>query len=134
MADKRIQLKVVTPSRTVFEGAVGECTAPGAEGEFGVLPEHISYLTTILPGALRFEQEGKTKNFAIGTGFIQVVGDQVTILTRFCDAADGLDKGELAKELQEAEVQLSQYGPSDLEHPAALARVQDARARLGALG
>jgi len=50
-----IELRVTTPQATVFEGSVAECTAPGATGEFGVLPEHISYLTTILPGPLRFD-------------------------------------------------------------------------------
>ena len=35
---------LVTPQATVFEGEVAECTAPGSGGEFGVLPEHISYL------------------------------------------------------------------------------------------
>ena len=45
MADK-IRLKVVTPGRLVLDEEVDEVTAPGVKGEFGVLPNHIAFLTT----------------------------------------------------------------------------------------
>ena len=43
MADK-IRLRVVTPSRLLLDEEVDEVTAPGELGEFGVLPNHISFL------------------------------------------------------------------------------------------
>ena len=46
MAEK-LTLDIVTPYGHVFTGEVDEIVAPGSEGEFGVLPEHISCLTTL---------------------------------------------------------------------------------------
>ena len=59
MADK-ITLRVVTPSRLVLDEEVDEVTAPGELGEFGVLPNHIAFLSTLVPGELSFKQ-GATK-------------------------------------------------------------------------
>jgi F-type H+-transporting ATPase subunit epsilon len=53
MADK-IKLRVVTPSRLVLEEEVDEVSAPGELGEFGVLPNHISFLSTLVAGEMSY--------------------------------------------------------------------------------
>jgi F-type H+-transporting ATPase subunit epsilon len=128
-----IHLKVVSPRTTIFEGEVAHCTAPGATGEFGVLPEHISYLTSIVPGPLRFEHEGTRYVYALGKGFIQVVGDDVTVLTQFADTQDSLDRSALLEELTAAETAFVELGPSDRGYAPAWNRVLNARARLATL-
>ncbi len=55
MADK-IRLRVVTPSRLVLDEEVDEVTAPGELGEFGVLPDHIAFLSTLVAGELSYKQ------------------------------------------------------------------------------
>ncbi len=128
-----LQLKLVTPQATVFEGTVDECNAPGAEGLFGVLPEHISYLTAVVPGPLRFVQGGSKQSFAIGRGFIQVADDAITVLTRFADEAASIDGNAAESELAEAEKAFTEVGPSDQGYTAAEDRVLEARARMNAL-
>ena len=49
MADK-IRLRVVTPTRLVLDEDVDEVTAHGELGEFGVLPNHIAFLSTLVAG------------------------------------------------------------------------------------
>ena len=46
MAEK-LKLEMVTPYKRVLSEEVDEVTAPGTIGEFGVLPEHTSLLTTL---------------------------------------------------------------------------------------
>jgi F-type H+-transporting ATPase subunit epsilon len=55
MADK-IRLRVVTPSRLLLDDVVDEVTAPGALGEFGVLPNHIAFLTLLVPGEMSYKE------------------------------------------------------------------------------
>ena len=55
MADK-IRLRLVTPSRLLLDEEVDEVTAPGVLGEFGVLPNHIAFLTLLAPGELSYKQ------------------------------------------------------------------------------
>ena len=51
MADTFL-LEIVTPSRLFLSEQVEEMTAPGSEGEFGVLAGHAPFLTTLNPGEL----------------------------------------------------------------------------------
>ena len=55
MAEK-IRLKLVTPGRLLLDEEVDEVTAPGALGEFGVLPKHISFLTLLEVGEMSYKQ------------------------------------------------------------------------------
>ena len=54
MADK-IRLRVVTPSRLMLDEEVDEVTALGELGEFGVLPNHIAFLSTLVPGEIELQ-------------------------------------------------------------------------------
>ncbi len=53
MADK-ILLEIVTPERKVLSEMVDIVVAPGEEGEFGALPNHIPFLCKLKVGELRF--------------------------------------------------------------------------------
>ena len=46
-----MKLEIVTPHGEIFKGNVKSATFPGAEGEFGVLPEHAS-LDSLLEGGV----------------------------------------------------------------------------------
>jgi len=45
--ENKILLEIVTPERALIKEWVDEVTAPGTEGEFGVLPGHTPFLTTL---------------------------------------------------------------------------------------
>ena len=59
MAATTFRLRIVTPERLMLDEDVDEVTAPGAAGEFGVLPDHIAFLTTLAPGRLIYKQGGQ---------------------------------------------------------------------------
>ena len=55
---------------------------PAALGEMGVRPNHIPFLTPVVPGVVRFRFDGKDQRIAIGSGFLEVSEEGgVTILT-----------------------------------------------------
>ncbi|MEE8329122.1 MAG: F0F1 ATP synthase subunit epsilon, partial [Thermodesulfovibrionia bacterium] len=45
--ENKLKLEIVTPHGLVYSDEVDEVIAPGSEGEFGVLPQHIPFLTTL---------------------------------------------------------------------------------------
>ena len=53
MAEK-ILLEVVTPEKQLLSQQVDEVIAPGSEGEFGVLPGHCHFLSSLRIGELRY--------------------------------------------------------------------------------
>ncbi len=80
MADGRLQLEIVTPERPLLEEPVDEVTAPGVEGDFGVLPGHIRFSTLLRPGELLYRVGERTERLAIEGGFLEVSDDRVTVL------------------------------------------------------
>ena len=79
MADK-IRLRVVTPSRLVLEEEVDEVSAPGELGEFGVLPNHISFLSTLVAGEMSYKQGAARHSLVIGGGYAEVLDNVMTVL------------------------------------------------------
>lgn len=80
MADG-IHLKVITPTELVVDEQVNEVVAPGQVGEFGILPGHIPFITTLHTGDLKYKiGNSETKLFVEG-GVADVRNDTVSILT-----------------------------------------------------
>ena len=79
MADK-IRLRVVTPSRLVLDEEVDEVTAPGELGEFGVLPNHIAFLSTLVPGEMSYKQGAANAALAVSGGYAEVLDNVMTVL------------------------------------------------------
>lgn len=126
MADK-IQLKVVTPSRLLLDEAVDEVTAPGALGEFGVLPNHIAFLTLLEPGELSYKQENERQYLVVSGGYAEVLENVMTVLADAAEYADeiNVERARRAKERAEASVAQAQQETKDaLAAQAALRRAQ----------
>ena len=79
MADK-IRLRVVTPTRLVLDEEVDEVTAVGELGEVGVLPNHIDFLSTLVPGELSYKQGPKRQSLAVAGGYAEVLDNVMTVL------------------------------------------------------
>ena len=86
-----MRLVVVTPERLVLDAEVEEIYAPGVMGQFGVLPEHVNFLTSLVPGEVRYREKGADRYLAIGGGVCEVVDDVVTILADTAETADEID-------------------------------------------
>ena len=77
---QRLHLDVVTPEELVVSETVDEVTAQGVEGDFGVLPGHINFLTALRPGPLTYRIGETTRRVELGGGIAEVLDDWVTIL------------------------------------------------------
>jgi F-type H+-transporting ATPase subunit epsilon len=79
MLDK-IVLEVVTPEQFLLKEEVDEVSAPGTEGDFGVLPGHCEFLTTLRVGELNFRVGEVSRTLPIYGGFAEVRNNRVIIL------------------------------------------------------
>lgn len=77
---QRLHLDVVTPEELVVSERVDEVTAQGVEGDFGVLPGHINFLTALRPGPLTYRVGDTTRRIELGGGIAEVLNDRVTVL------------------------------------------------------
>jgi F-type H+-transporting ATPase subunit epsilon len=71
---------LVSPERELFSGEVRQVDAPGVEGEFGVLPKHTPFMTTLKPGVVKIYEGGAVTPVFVRGGFADVTPQGLTIL------------------------------------------------------
>jgi F-type H+-transporting ATPase subunit epsilon len=104
-------LDIVTPEKKIFSGPVDNIYLPGVDGEMGILPSHAGLVTALKPGELRYLHEGKVEMLAIGSGFAEVTGTKVIVLT---DSA--LGEAEIDEEHVEAAIQRANEKLASIDH------------------
>ena len=128
MADK-ILLEVVTPERKVLSEEVDIVVAPGTEGEFGVLPHHVPFLSTLKVGELRFRSGSVSRHIAIMGGYAEVLPNSVTVLSPAAEEATEIDVVRAKAARERAERRIAE-AKDRLEFAQAQAALQRALARL----
>ena len=108
MAEK-LQLEVVTPDRLVLSESVDIVMAISSLGEFGILPNHVPFLTTLMAGELRYRKDNQLNHMVVTGGFVEVSHNKVTVLAEAAERAReiDLDRAKRAKERAEKRLALA---------------------------
>lgn len=110
-----LTLEIVTPEARVYADSVDSVVIPTIKGEIGVLPGHIPLLTRVDHGALRITKGGTTQSIAVGGGFAQISGDQVSILAEQAVTADRIDEKAAEAAMERAQATLRESAHLDPE-------------------
>ena len=73
-----LHVSLISPEAMLFEGDAASVVAPAFDGEVGILTGHAPMLTLLGKGTLRV---GDGPSFAVAGGFLQVVDNQVRVVT-----------------------------------------------------
>jgi F-type H+-transporting ATPase subunit epsilon len=131
MADE-IQLRIVTPRAMLLDEPALEVTAPGTAGEFGVLPNHITFLGSLEPGVLSARTRVGVRRLAVRGGFAEVLDNVMTVLVDAAQLADDIDRATAERDLRAAKDRLEDLSPADADYAPAEAERLWAEARLEA--
>ncbi len=130
-----LTLELVDPERVLASEAVEMVVLPGAEGDFGVLPNHAPLVSLLRPGVISlYEGTRVTRRIFVAGGFVEVGEQGCVVLAEGAQALDELDRAAVEQALRDAEEDLA-----DAKDPSEEARVRleravaVARARLEAL-
>jgi F-type H+-transporting ATPase subunit epsilon len=123
-------LEVVSPHRLVLSQEVEEITAPGAEGEFGVLPGHTQFFTTLKIGEIMYRQGKEQRHMAVTQGFVEVLPDRVTVLAEAAELSPEIDMERARQAKERAEKSLKQLTSEDKEYYTVVAALDRAMNRL----
>ena len=126
----KIRLEIITPEKKAYEADVNDVVVPGALGEFDVLPGHDNFLALIQPGELRVTIDGDTRFLAIGSGFAEVTGDYVRILTDMALEESQIDENVVEKALESARKALAEAPANSEEAERLMAMIQKSMAQL----
>ena len=82
-----LHVVVLSPERTVYEGAADSVVAPAYNGSLGILRGHAPMMALLGEGALRITHGGQELRYTVAGGFLQVADNQVTVLSEHAEAA-----------------------------------------------
>jgi F-type H+-transporting ATPase subunit epsilon len=104
--ETKLKLEIVTPNGLLLSEDIDEVTATGTEGEFGVLPGHIPFVTTLKIGMLTYKKGNDTRYVFVSSGFAEVMPDRVIILADSAEKSEDIDIERAKAAMKRAEERL----------------------------
>ena len=126
MADDQLQVELVAADRTVWSGQATMVIAKTAEGDLGVLRDHMPVLSLLVDGVVSIDPVGGERMYAaVDGGFLSVAHNRVSILAQHAILSDEIDVEAERSELESAQ--------SDTDSDDADVRAKRAEARIRAV-
>ena len=124
---------LVTPTGVVAEGQAEEVSAIGPLGEFGVLPDHINFITSLVPGVLEARlPDGVAMHWVVSGGLAEVKDGVLTVLASSAESPESIDANTAAAQVRQADEIFSSLSFYDPEYAPAQEALMLARARVEA--
>ena len=128
-----LQCNVVSAKETIYYGEISMLIATGVEGEVGILPGHIPFITLLKPGAMQIKtSNGNDEMVYVSGGVLEVQPHLVTVLADTAVRANDLDEAKILEARRHAE-QTLQNQKADIDTSAALAALAESLAQLQTL-
>ena len=125
-----MMLEIITAERQVFSDEVDMVVAPGIDGQLGILPRHAPLMTMLKPGALTVRKAGEEDMYvAVSGGFMEVLGNRVSILADACERSDEIDEERAQQAVQRAQERLASRS-EDMELERVMASLRRAQVRV----
>jgi len=102
----KLTLHISSPDTTISQ-EVDYVSLPGSEGDFGVLPGHTPFFTSLRTGAMWYQQGGQKHFLMVSVGFVEVLPDAVTVLAQVAERAEDLDQDRAEAGMKRAEEVMS---------------------------
>ena len=122
-------LEIVTAESLVYSEEIDVLVAPGIDGELGILPRHAPLLTALKPGEIRVVKDGEDTYMAVSGGFMEVIGNKITILADTAERVEDIDVERAEEALKLAEERAAAR-TSDMALERALASIRRSQARI----
>ncbi|HVJ53945.1 MAG TPA: ATP synthase F1 subunit epsilon [Aliidongia sp.] len=125
----KVNFELVSPARILVSEAVDMVVIPGAEGDFGVLPNHAPLISSIRPGTIAvYEGSAVVERIFIAGGFAEVTPDRCTVLADEAVNVTELDRGAAEAEQRAADAALAGYSAEGDTNQSRLHALQRAQA------
>lgn len=124
-----MRLEIITAERQVYSDDVDVLVAPGIEGQLGILPHHAPLMTALQPGELMVRKNGEESYLAVTGGFMEVLGNRVTVLADAAEHSEEIDEQRAQQAVDRARERL-EHREADIELERALHSLRRAQVRL----
>ena len=105
----KVAFELVVPERLLASEMVDMIVAPGAEGDFGVLPQHSLFMSLLRPGVIEIHDGGAIKErIFVGGGFAEVNERGCIVLAEEALPVEDIDIGQARQRLKNAQDDLAE--------------------------
>jgi F-type H+-transporting ATPase subunit epsilon len=134
-ATNQLRVRLVTPDRVLTEKAVDAVTLPSKSGYLEVLYGHAPLLAELGAGnvVLHGGQEND-ETYNVSWGFVEVVGDRVTILADSASKPEEIDTARAEKLLEKGHQLWNQAGEDAYKYEEANRMIAEAESKLASAG
>ena len=102
-------LELVTPTGIACQGEVEEVTAWNPIGQFGVLPNHINFITSLVPGVVEIKLAGgQMRYYVVSGGLAEVKDGKMTILADSSEEPGAIDVTAVEIDVREVEGKIAE--------------------------
>ncbi len=117
--ETKLRLDVVSPHGSVVSEDVEEISAQGSEGDFGVFPGHVPFITTLKVGMLTYRTGSDSRYVFVNSGYAEVLPDKVIVLADSAEKSEDIDVERAKAAMQRAEERLKQAEKIDFARATA---------------
>jgi len=104
----RIGFELVSPEKLLLSEDVEMVVVPGGEGNFGVLPGHALFISTVRPGVIDVYEGNKvSERIFVSGGFAEVTPERCTVLADEAMPISSLDRAQIDESLKTAEAEIA---------------------------
>ena len=104
----RIGFELVSPEKLLLPEDVEMVVVPGGEGNFGVLPGHALFISTVRPGVIDvYEGNRISERIFVSGGFAEVTPERCTVLADEAMPLSSLDRGQIDESLKTADAEIA---------------------------
>ena len=126
--ENKLKLEIVTPNGLILNEEVDEVVCSGSEGEFGVLPGHVPFFTTLKIGMLTYKKGNEARFVFVNWGYAEVGPDRVMVLADSAEKSDDIDVERAKAAMKRAEERLKQA--AEVDHVRATSALDRSFARI----
>ena len=131
MAEK-VAFELVSPERLIVSAPVDMVVVPGSEGDFGVLPGHTLFISSIRPGVIEiFDKGAVTERIFVSGGFAEATPERCTVLANEAMPVGDLKRAEIEPRIRDLREDVSD-AKGEAEREEAERRLAVAEAMLAA--
>ncbi len=108
MADGKVAFELASPEALVISVEADMVVVPGREGDFGVLPGHAPFISTVRPGVISVYQNGNVdRRLFVAGGFAEVNTEGCTVLSHEAMPVEDIDRARVEERLKTAREDLA---------------------------
>ncbi|MYJ13519.1 MAG: F0F1 ATP synthase subunit epsilon, partial [Acidimicrobiia bacterium] len=98
-----LQVELVSPEEVVLRTSASMVLVRTSDGDIAFQPGHVPFVGVLLPERVRiYSDDGDSQLIAVHSGFVEVAGDKVAILSDVAELAGDIDAERAAAAAERA--------------------------------